>query len=52
MTENQKELIGSVLEVKANELFKDTGKLRHPRFLRFRTDKSPLECTLKGHLND
>lgn len=52
MTESQKELIGSVLEVKANEIFKDTGKLRHPRFLRFRTDKSPLECTLKGHLND
>lgn len=52
MTENQKELIGFVLEVKANEIFKDTGKLRHPRFLRLRTDKSPLECTLKGHLNE
>lgn len=52
MTEHQKELIGGVIEVKANEIFKDTGKLRHPRFLRFRTDKSPTECTLKGHLND
>lgn len=51
LTEHQKELIGKVIEVKANEIFKDTGKLRHPRFLRFREDKSPLECTLKGHLN-
>lgn len=51
LTEHQKELIGKVIEVKANEIFKDTGKLRHPRFLRFRDDKSPLECTLKGHLN-
>ena len=50
MTEHQTELIGSVIEVKANEIFKDTGKLRHPRFLRFRTDKSPIECTLKTHL--
>ena len=52
MTDHRFNLRGSVIEVKANEIFKDTGKLRHPRFLRFRTDKSPLECTLKGHLND
>ena len=51
MTEHKSELIGDVIEVKANEIFKDTGKLRHPRFLRFRTDKSPLECTLSNHLD-
>ena len=51
MTDYRDTLIGGVIEVKANELFSDTGKLRHPRFLRFRDDKSPLECTLKGHLN-
>lgn len=52
MTDHRAELRGSVIEVKANEIFKDTGKLRHPRFLRFRNDKSPLECTWKGHIND
>lgn len=51
LTNHQPELMGHVIEVKANEIFKDTGKLRHPRFLRFRTDKSSLECTLKGHLD-
>lgn len=49
-TENQVALRGTVIEVKANELFKDTGKMRHPRFLRLRGDKSPLECTWKDHL--
>lgn len=43
--------VGKVIEVKANELFKDTGKLRHPRFLRFRLDKSPLSCTWGDHIN-
>lgn len=42
--------IGEVIEVKANELFKDTGKMRHPRFLRMRPDKSPLYCTWKEHI--
>ena len=50
LTEHQAEMIGSVIEVKANEIFKDTGKLRHPRFLRFREDKSPLECTWGDHV--
>ncbi|MDR1558535.1 MAG: hypothetical protein LBS84_02335 [Clostridiales bacterium] len=41
---------GKVIEVLANDLFKDTGKLRHPRFLRLREDKSPLECNWKNHI--
>lgn len=43
---------GKVIEIKANEIFKDTGKLRHPRYLRLREDKSPLECTYKDHISD
>lgn len=50
-TEHREELIGQVIEVKANEIFKDTGKLRHPRYLRLRPDKSPSECTFKDHIN-
>lgn len=50
ITEHSKELVGCVVEVKANEVFKDTGKLRHPRFLRFRYDKNPEECNWKGHV--
>lgn len=50
ITRNADECIGRVIEVKANELFKDTGKLRHPRFLRFRDDKDSLECTWKNHI--
>lgn len=41
---------GEVVEVKANELFKDTGKMRHPRFFRMRPDKSSTECTWKDHV--
>lgn len=41
---------GDVIEVKANELFKDTGKMRHPRFLRLRPDKSPLACVWNEHI--
>ena len=49
-SEDPKEWVGKVVEVKANEIFKDTGKLRHPRYLRIREDKSPLDCTWKEHL--
>lgn len=42
--------VGTVIEVKANELFKDTGKMRHPRFLRIREDKNALECTWRNHI--
>lgn len=50
ITENKDSLIGSVIEVKANELFTDTGKMRHPRFLRIREDKNKEECTWKNHV--
>ena len=49
---NPESWIGKVIEIKANEIFKDTGKLRHPRYLRLREDKSPLECTYKDHVSD
>lgn len=44
--------VGEVIEIKANEIFKDTGKLRHPRYLRVREDKSALECTYADHILD
>ena len=49
-TEHQSEVMGSVIEVKANEIFRDTGKLRHPRFLRRRVDKNATDCTFKEHI--
>lgn len=49
MTDNQANLIGKVIEVGANELLK-TGKLRHPRFIRFREDKEAERCIWKDHL--
>ena len=49
MTEHQEELIHTVIEVGANEILK-TGKLRHPRFIRFRNDKEASRCTWKDHL--
>lgn len=47
---NPQQFIHSVIEVKCNEVFSETGKMRHPRFLRFRTDKDYMSCTLKEHL--
>lgn len=49
-TDNTDKYVGSVVEVKANEIFKDTGKLRHPRFLRVRFDKEPERCTWEDHI--
>lgn len=51
-SDDPKSWVGKVIEIKANEIFKDTGKLRHPRYLRLRDDKSPLECTYKDHISD
>ena len=51
LTDHKEEMVGTTLEVKANEIFKDTGKLRHPRFHRLREDKSPLQCVWEYHVN-
>ena len=51
-TNTRDRMVGSVVEVKANELFKDTGKMRHPRFLRVRDDKEPDRCTWEDHVGD
>ena len=49
-TEHQDELLGSTVEVKANGVMKDSGRLRHPRFLRMRDDKAPESCIWKDHI--
>lgn len=50
-TRNRDRIIGSVVEVKANEIFKDSGKLRHPRFMRTRFDKDPSQCIWEDHIS-
>ena len=50
MTDNKEALIGRVIELKAHEVLKKTGKLRHPRFLRFRDDKNPEDCIWVDHI--
>lgn len=49
-TKHKHDMIGTVVEVKANEIFRDSGKLRHPRYLRRRYDKAPEECTWIDHI--
>lgn len=49
-TRNKDKMIGSVVEVKANELFRDSGKMRHPRFMRVRHDKEPERCIWSDHI--
>ena len=49
-TEHIAEILGSTIEVKANGVMKDSGRLRHPRFLRFREDKAPESCLWKDHI--
>lgn len=49
-TRNKDSLIGSVVEVKANELFRDSGKMRHPRFMRQRPDKESERCIWIDHI--
>lgn len=51
MTEHVTELLGSVIEVKGNEIFNDTGRIRHPRFIRYREDKRAEECTWETLVN-
>ena len=50
-TRNKDKMIGTVVEVKANGIFKDSGKLRHPRYLRQRFDKSAEQCTWSDHVS-
>lgn len=51
MTEHVTDLLGSVIEVKGNEIFNDTGRIRHPRFVRYREDKRAEECTWETLVN-
>lgn len=50
-TKNRSSYIKEVVEVKANGIFNDTGRLRHPRFLRIREDKNFNDCTFKDHIS-
>ncbi len=45
MTEHRDELVGRVCEVEANGVASQ-GRLHHPRFVRWRDDKSAHECTI------
>ena len=51
-TKHQEEMVGTVVEVKANELFRDTGKMRHPRYMRRRFDKGAEQCIWSDHVGD
>jgi len=44
--EIQQAKVGRVAVIKCNGINKETGALRHPRILRFRTDKLAEECVL------
>ena len=50
MTDNKENWIGSIIEVKSNEMFRDTGKMRHPRYLRRRFDCGREKCTWNDHI--
>ena len=50
-TRNKDKMVGTVVEVKANEIMKDSGRLRHPRYQRMRFDKSPEQCTWEDHVS-
>lgn len=49
-TRNRDKMVGTVVEVKANELFRDSGKMRHPRYMRQRFDKDPEQCIWEDHI--
>ena len=44
--ENWKNYVGKVVEISCMEIH-DTGGLRHPRLMSYRTDKEPKECTME-----
>lgn len=45
--ENWKDYVNQVVEVAAMEVM-DTGGIRHPKFVQFRTDKLPKECVYEN----
>ena len=51
MTRHKDDILGTVIEVKGNEIFNDTGRIRHPRFVRYREDKRAEECTWETLVN-
>lgn len=51
ISKNREEYLLKVFEVEGNEIFEDTGKIRHPRFYRWREDKEPIQCLWKDHMN-
>lgn len=51
ISKNRKKYLMKVFEVEGNEIFEDTGKIRHPRFYRWREDKEPIQCLWKDHMN-
>lgn len=50
MTKHQNDLILTTVEVKGHEVIKKTGRVRHPRFLRFRYDKTWTNCIWSDHI--
>ena len=49
-SKNKEDYIGEVIEVKAQEVIQKTGKFRHPRYIRIRTDKNADQCIWKDHI--
>ena len=49
-TKNPELIVGKCIEVRCNEVFKKTGKLRHPRFMRLRPDKDISTCIFRDHI--
>lgn len=49
-TRYKDDLMFKVIEVGANDIIKDSGKLRHPRFVRMREDKTCDTCLLREHI--
>lgn len=42
---NWRDYIGKVAEISCMEVYKETLGLRHPKFIQWRPDKTPKECT-------
>ena len=49
-TQRKHLIMGSVVEVKANGIMLDSGRMRHPRFLRMRPDKEAERCIWVDHI--